>query len=93
MRRAYKLRKNDKLDLEQGQKGICENCKKETWIRRVEAVGHGGQKRGWYKMCYKCYGPQILWRQGRTKMSSPLGVPYDELDDFLEKYFAVCDDK
>jgi len=93
MKRAYRLRKNDKLDLENAEMRVCENCKNETWVRRIEAkdVMHGGN-RGFYRICFKCFGPQILWRKGRMKMSSPLGVPYDELDDFLEKYFTVCDE-
>ena len=89
MRKVFRLRNTDKLDLENAQKGICENCNNETWVRRIEAtdVMHG-KSRGFYNICFKCFGPQILWRKGGMKISSPLGVPYDELDDFLEKYFA-----
>ena len=83
-------RRRERTDLEQGRKGICENCKKETWVRRVESfdVMHG-QSRGFHDLCYKCFGPRILWMKGRMKMKSPLGIPYDELDDYLEKYFSV----
>ena len=41
----------------------CEHCHHLAPGRRVEAIdaAHRGT-RGWYFLCYKCFGPRIFWR-------------------------------
>ena len=42
---------------------VCENCGKETPGRRIEAIDtfHRGG-RGWFFLCYECFGPRVFWR-------------------------------
>ena len=52
--------------------GVCENCKKTKSVRPVESFGHTRESRGWFNLCFDCFGPQIFWREndkGRTMMS------------------------
>lgn len=81
--------RKQRTDLQDGFWGVCENCNKETWVRRIESFDrfHRGS-RGFFNLCYKCFGPRILWRKGGLEMKSPMDIPYDELDDFLTKYFS-----
>lgn len=47
-----------------GGVGVCENCECKAPGRRVEAVDFiTRQGRGWYNLCYKCFGPRVFWRK------------------------------
>ena len=87
-----KLRSGERTDLEDAQNGICENCERETKVRRVEAysmfaMASRESSRGFYNLCYKCFGPRIIWSKGGKEYRSPISVPYNELDEFLRKHF------
>ena len=83
------LRKNEKTDLKDAQDGVCENCGKETKVRKIEVLSSISKaSRGWYNFCYKCVGPRILWKKGRMEMESPMNIPFNELDTFLANYFS-----
>jgi len=45
--------------------GICENCHASKPVRPVEAVGFSQESRGWYKICFDCFAPQMWWRDGK----------------------------
>lgn len=52
--------------------GVCENCLQEKPARRVEAFGMVRESRGWYILCFDCFGPQMWWREnsgGKVWMS------------------------
>ena len=93
MPKMPRLRVNEKTDLEQSYMGTCENCGKENVrVRRIEAIGMFKESRGHYDLCFKCVGPQILWKSKEYgDMKSPMDIPYNELDAFLEKYFSKDD--
>jgi len=88
-----RLRAREKTDLSDGGWGKCENCEKETIVRPVEAfsaisLGKEKASRGWYKLCFKCAGPVILWKSKEYgSMRSPMRIPYDKLDQFIADYF------
>ena len=72
---AYKPRKSDveveleHSDVEDGYLGICENCHKETTVRKVEAYGaFGSAMRGFYNICFDCFKQRVTFkgRDGRT---------------------------
>ena len=94
MTTKIKLRSRERTDLDDAFKGTCENCEKKTWVRRVEyfsaiSLGRERQSRGFMNLCFKCDGPKILWiSKEYGNMRSPAGIPYKELDDFLNKYFS-----
>jgi len=53
--------------------GTCENCQQEKPVRKVQAVGMYQEPRGWFSMCFACFGPRLLWRAGKGMvMSSPI---------------------
>jgi len=45
-----------------GQMGVCENCKKEALGRHIEVFGWMRESRGFYFICFDCFGPRITWR-------------------------------
>ena len=86
------MSKKYQTDLDEARKGICEHCKNETWVRKVEFFGMFAKasresSRGWASLCYKCFGPRIIWNKGNTEMRTPMNIPHDKIDDFLSKRF------
>ena len=91
---TLKLRQGEKTDLEDAFFGTCKNCGKETWVRREEIKDMMFKEisRGYADLCFKCFGPRILWKsKERGNMRSPANIPLDELDRFLEDYFKSRD--
>lgn len=43
--------------------GVCENCHANKPVRPVEAVGWAKESRGWFNLCFDCFGPQVWWRE------------------------------
>jgi len=87
---SLRLRKGERTDLEEAYIGTCENCGKETWVRREEVKDMMFKEisRGYVDLCFKCFGPQILWsNKTQGNIRSPANIPLDELDKFLEEYF------
>ena len=88
-----RLRSNEKTDLTDGFWGKCENCETETIVRRVEAfsvmsLGKEKASRGFYKICFKCEGPKILWKSKEYgSMRSPIYMESEELDLLIADYF------
>ena len=88
-----KTNKNERYDLDDAYKGTCENCGSETWVRPVEvfsaiSLGRVKASRGFNKLCFKCFGPRIIWKSKQYgDMRSPMNIPYDQLDDFLVDHF------
>jgi len=95
---SLKLRSGEKTDLDEAFRGTYKNCGNETWVRRVEyfsaiKLGRENQSRGFMDLCFKCDGPKILWNSKEYgNMRSPAGIPYEELDGFLSKYFSSKSD-
>jgi hypothetical protein len=48
--------------------GVCEECGATAPIRKVEvrASAFGGGGRGWYNICFACFGPRVFWRRNET---------------------------
>lgn len=71
-------------DRKHAQLGHCANCDRDDiLVRPVEAIGHHGQSRGWYKACFDCFKPRITWRpRGEHSHSyvSPAKEATDETD-------------
>ena len=88
-----RLRAREKTDLSEGSWGKCENCGTETVVRPVEAfsvfkLGEEAASRGFYKLCFKCEGPKILWTDKTYgAIRSPMYIPRNEIDSFVENYF------
>jgi hypothetical protein len=49
--------------------GVCENCKQSKPVRPVESFGHTGESRGWYNLCFSCFGPQVFWRENSNGLA------------------------
>jgi len=53
--------------------GVCENCQRDdVLVRHVESVGWSGESRGFYSICFECFGARLTWRlreSGRMYMS------------------------
>ena len=62
-------------DREHAFTGKCENCGRDgISVRRVEVYSHISRaSRGYYSLCYDCWGPHIKWvtKDGRT-VESPI---------------------
>jgi len=89
-----RLRKGEKTDLDAAYIGTCENCGKETWVRREEVkdMMFRDISRGFADLCFKCFGPRILWKSKEYgNIRSPMNIPLNELDQFLEDYFKSRD--
>ena len=52
--------------------GTCENCKREhVKIRPIEAMGMFKEPRGWYQICFDCFGPRVKWSDKTGTYFSP----------------------
>jgi hypothetical protein len=62
-----------KCDTEDAFIGDCENCGRHGDVRRIEAIGHMGESRGYYDICFECIGPRVQFKaaDGR-RMWAPL---------------------
>ncbi len=75
--------------------GTCENCLKEkVKVRKVEAFSMFARasretSRGFYNLCFECYGPQVTFRSRGQKFHAPTNII--ETPEGLE-YFVVCDE-
>lgn len=58
---------------ESKQIDTCENCGNIRNGREVQAVGFSQESRGYYFLCFLCFGPRIKWlapgRYGKTYWS------------------------
>jgi hypothetical protein len=73
-----KLRQNETTDWNERYKGTCENCHKEQIdVRKVKAIGHAGESRGYYDVCFQCIKPVIRFYSPRMKrwMEAPMEIP------------------
>lgn len=54
-----------------GSMGICENCARETLVRKVEVKksAFGGAGRGWYSLCCECFGHRVFWRKSEHDLT------------------------
>jgi hypothetical protein len=43
--------------------GKCENCNRTTIVRRVKTIGWSGEGRGWFDICFACFGPRVFWKE------------------------------
>jgi len=84
------IKKNKRYDLKDGHKGTCENCGEETWVRPVEVfsvfrLGREQASRGFYKICFKCQSPRMIWNSKQHgEMKSPV---YDMSWETIDEYF------
>ena len=53
--------------------GTCENCKREgVKVRPVEEVSWLSKaSRGWWNICFECFGPTVTWSNKRGTFHSP----------------------
>ncbi len=42
---------------------ICTNCKEVKRGRQIEAFGWVLESRGFYFVCFSCFGPRIRWQK------------------------------
>lgn len=55
--------------------GRCENCGRSgVRVRSVQAVGWLRESRGFYRVCFDCFGPCVWWQKGAggTTYESPV---------------------
>ena len=54
--------------------GMCEQCHKEKCGRRVQSFGYSQESRGWFFLCFDCFGPRIFWRENANsrEMCTPV---------------------
>ncbi len=43
--------------------GVCESCKKEKVTRPVKVDGMMKTERGYYNICFDCFGSRIFWKK------------------------------
>ena len=65
--------------------GTCRNCGRSgVKCRTVRAVGFDQETRGYFDICFNCFGPQITWRtDGRYSgtFTSPLSLSKGEASE------------
>jgi len=62
-----------KSDLDEAFIGTCENCgRQNVKVRRIEAVGMFREKRGYFNICFECFGARTYTKtkDGRVVESS-----------------------
>ena len=88
-----RLRVGEKTDLKGARRGKCAECGRETYVRSVEYYSMFARpsretSRGFMNICYKCFGPRILWKsKEHGDMQTPMNIPYEKLDEFIQDYF------
>ena len=54
-----------KSDMDEAFIGTCENCGKEkVKVRRIKAIGMFKEPRGFFNVCFECFGEQIEFQSG-----------------------------
>lgn len=76
-----------KTDLDEANKGTCENCHSENvWVRRIPSFDWITKKiRRYWNLCFDCDGPVKIWNGPYGEMKTPLGWPREKVQEYLEK--------
>lgn len=75
-------------DMAEASIGVCENCGKTTKVRKIKffsafAKASPESVRGYCNICYRCFGPRIIWFKGRTEYRTPMDISNEELEKFM----------
>jgi len=81
-------KKKQTTDMDSYSIDVCKNCGETTKVRDVEAYGmfvraSRESSRGFYKICYRCFGPRVIWYKGRTEYRSPMNISDEDLEKFM----------
>ncbi len=55
---------------------MCEQCHVEKCGREVQSFGYSQESRGWFFLCFDCFGPRIFWRENENsrEMYTPISA-------------------